>query len=146
MWLVLIAHCSKKTRENKISIPPLLVTRNRKKNQRFSGLGSSPDGDYCEIFIAGSKRSALGGGYPMPIKDFTRMIDAERGIVDRTIFSDPAIYELELERIFARSWLFPAPKGQLRIPGDYFSINGGPAPVLFGPQRVVSLKAFLTSS
>ncbi len=30
--------------------------------------------------------------------DFSSLVDAERGVIDRSVFSDPAIYELELER------------------------------------------------
>ena len=38
------------------------------------------------------------------------MVDAEKGLVDRRIFSDQDIYQLELEQIFARAWNFMCPR------------------------------------
>ena len=38
--------------------------------------------------------------------DFAAMVDASTGEVSRHIFADADIYEMEMERIFARAWLF----------------------------------------
>jgi 3-phenylpropionate/trans-cinnamate dioxygenase subunit alpha len=38
--------------------------------------------------------------------DTTRLVDAEHGLVSRRIFIEPEIYRQELERIFARCWLY----------------------------------------
>src|SRR5271156_6807924 len=38
--------------------------------------------------------------------EIDEMVSLERGEIDRRIYSDPAIFELEMERIFSRSWLF----------------------------------------
>ena len=40
-------------------------------------------------------------------------VDSEHGRVDRRIFSDPDIYQRELERIFARGWNFICHESQL---------------------------------
>ena len=34
------------------------------------------------------------------------LVDAEKGLISRRIFIEDEIYQQELERIFARCWLF----------------------------------------
>ena len=38
--------------------------------------------------------------------ELLQMVDTKNATVDRRMFFDTDIYQLELERIFARSWLF----------------------------------------
>jgi phenylpropionate dioxygenase-like ring-hydroxylating dioxygenase large terminal subunit len=51
----------------------------------------------------------------------------ENGLVPLAIYGDPQIYQLELERIFYRSWLFVAHESEIPAPGDYVlrSISDG---------------------
>lgn len=48
--------------------------------------------------------------------DYSRYMDLKEGWLDRRIFSDADIYEEELYRIFARSWLFVATKARSPVP------------------------------
>jgi hypothetical protein len=43
------------------------------------------------------------------------LVDAEHGIVSREIFVSDEIYRQELERIFARAWLFLGHESQSRL-------------------------------
>jgi phenylpropionate dioxygenase-like ring-hydroxylating dioxygenase large terminal subunit len=53
-------------------------------------------------------------------EDIRRLVNMADGTVDRKLFSDTELYQLELERIFARAWNFMCHESQIPKPGDFF--------------------------
>lgn len=73
------------------------------------------------------------------------LVDPAAGYVDRAIFTDQQLYQQELRRIFAPSWLFLAHTDQFKKPGDFFSTYMGEDPVIVTLTKQREIKAFLNS-
>ena len=58
-------------------------------------------------------------------------------------YSDPAILELELERVFRSSWQYAGHLGELQGPGSYFASDTGPVPIVITLDRDGTLRAFV---
>lgn len=78
-------------------------------------------------------------------QDFLDLCDLEDGWLDRRVFSDSKVYEGELERIFARCWLFLAHESQLPERGSFITTWMGEDQVIVVRQADGSVKAFLNS-
>lgn len=61
-------------------------------------------------------------------EDLDSLVEPER--VHRRVYSDPDLYELELDRIFGRAWLYVGHESQVPQPGDFFTTQLGRQPVV----------------
>jgi ethylbenzene dioxygenase alpha subunit len=80
---------------------------------------------------------------PLPFLD--GLFDFDHGLLSRRVYWDSLIYQHELEKIFARCWLFLAHESQLPKPGDYLATYMGEDNVLVVRQKDGSFKAFLNT-
>jgi len=74
-----------------------------------------------------------------------QLMDLEQGRMARDLFWDRDIYERELERVFARCWLFVAHGSQIPNAGDFVSAYMGEDNVLVVRQKDGSIAAFLNT-
>src|SRR5688572_23473788 len=77
--------------------------------------------------------------------DLGSLIDLQTHEVSRRIFIEREIYEEELEKIFARCWLFLAHESQVPNPGDFVSAYMAEDPVLVVRDSRGSIGAFLNT-
>lgn len=73
------------------------------------------------------------------------LLDLEHGRMSRNLFWDRDIYDQELEKVFARCWLFVAHESQIPKAGDYVSAYMGEDNVLIVRQKDGSVKGFLNT-
>jgi phenylpropionate dioxygenase-like ring-hydroxylating dioxygenase large terminal subunit len=50
--------------------------------------------------------------------------------VHRSVYADPQLFELEMERVFGRAWLVLGHESQVKAPGDYFTTRMAREPVI----------------
>lgn len=74
-----------------------------------------------------------------------RLVDTPGRLVSRRIFFEPEIYQEELRKIFARSWLFIAHESQIPSPGDYVTNYMGEDPVIAWRDDSGQVRVFLNS-
>ena len=63
------------------------------------------------------------------------LVDVERGRISREIFTSQELYEQQLERIFARAWLFVGHESQIPNPNDFFVSRMGEESVIMTRDR-----------
>lgn len=80
-----------------------------------------------------------------PLADLDRLCDMQEGRMAGKIFWDSGIYEQELEKIFARCWLFVAHESQIPSPGDYVATTMGEDEVLVVRQKDQSIKVLINA-
>src|SRR5262245_37876631 len=74
------------------------------------------------------------------------LFDIERGLVSREVYVNEEIYQMELEQIFSRCWLFLGHESQVPNPGDFVVTRMGEEEViLVRARRDKQIHAFLNS-
>ena len=65
--------------------------------------------------------------------DFARLVGPER--VHRSVYTDPTIFEFEMERVFKRAWLYVGHESQIPQPGDFMTLTLARQPVVLVRHR-----------
>src|SRR4051794_24100409 len=74
-----------------------------------------------------------------------KFVDLTTGLVSRRIYSDEAIYQREIEGIFARCWLYLGHESQIQKPGDYLTTYMGEDPVILWRDARGQPRVFLNT-
>lgn len=74
-----------------------------------------------------------------------RLVDTPNGTLSPAVFSDPGVYEQELEQVFARMWLFVGHESQIPRPGDYVRSRMGEEQVILTRARDGRIYVLLNS-
>ena len=81
----------------------------------------------------------------VPYRGLDGLIDLAAGRVARDVYFDEAVYQLELERVFAQAWLCVGHESQIPQPDDYISQYMGEDPVIVWRDANRRVRVFLNS-
>jgi benzoate/toluate 1,2-dioxygenase subunit alpha len=68
------------------------------------------------------------GAYRNDATAIARLIEADR--VHRDVYTDPEIFQLEMERLWSRTWIYVGHASQVREPGDFITLDIAAKPVI----------------
>lgn len=74
---------------------------------------------------------------------FAELIDYEKREVKAEVYSDPALYQLELEKIWAKQWVVVGHESEIPKPGDYITRRVGEDPVIISRSRQGDVQCML---
>ncbi len=64
----------------------------------------------------------------MDLDELKRLVEPDR--VHSSVYADKTIFQLEMERVWGRSWIYIGHESQVKNPGDYFNTTVACLPVL----------------
>ena len=73
------------------------------------------------------------------------LVDKENGLISREIFVNEDLYKQELERVFARTWLFIGHTSQVPNPNDFFISRMGEESVILTRDRQGEIHVLLNT-
>jgi len=79
------------------------------------------------------------------LPNISKLVRPDGGVQDRRIYYDQDVYDMELERIFARSWLFLAQDSLIPEKGDFLTTFMGQDRVIVTRGEDGQVKAFLNA-
>lgn len=65
--------------------------------------------------------------------------------IDRSIYTDPEVFEAEIKNIFEGGWVFACHESQVAKPGDYFATELGRQPVVIWRQPDGKIKGYINA-
>jgi benzoate/toluate 1,2-dioxygenase subunit alpha len=74
-----------------------------------------------------------------------RLLQGQGFRVDRRIYTDEQVFDLEMRLIYERNWVFLCHESQISKHGDYFSTHIGRQPVLVVRDKDGSIKGFINA-
>jgi len=60
--------------------------------------------------------------------DLRKAVEPDR--VHRGVYTDPAIFDIEMDRLFHRVWTYVGHESQVKKPGDYWTVQVGKQPMV----------------
>lgn len=75
--------------------------------------------------------------------DIDALVDADSGLVGRSIFVDPQIYEQEGRNVFTRCWMYLCHESQIPRPGDFCTAYIAEDPIIVWRDSAGVVRAFL---
>ena len=68
----------------------------------------------------------------MDVKNFQALVEPDR--VHKTVYTDQAIFDAEMEKIWERTWVYCGHESQVKAPGDYHAVTIGRQPMVMVRQ------------
>jgi phenylpropionate dioxygenase-like ring-hydroxylating dioxygenase large terminal subunit len=75
--------------------------------------------------------------------DINALVDADRGLIGRSIYIDPQIYEQECRKVFTRCWMYLCHESQIPRPGDFCTAYIAEDPLIVWRDSAGIVRAFL---